>query len=126
MRSCAAMSEVLQQELVRLGLSMPPEALPKFDRLAAELADWNSRVNLTAITDPDEVAIRHFADSLSGLLVLPPVPEGRPDLRVIDVGAGAGFPGLVLVLARPSLRLTLVEATGKKAAFIKHVVELLE
>lgn len=120
------MVEVLQRELALLGLAVPPDALQKFDQLAAELADWNTRVNLTTITLPEDVAIRHFVDSLSALLVLPPVPEGRPDFRVIDVGAGAGFPGLALALARPTLRLTLVEATGKKTAFIRHVVGLLE
>lgn len=120
------MIDTLRHELDLLGLSLPDDAFPKLARLASELVDWNSRTNLTAITDPQGIAIRHFADSLSGLLVLPPGADGKPDLRVIDIGAGAGFPGLPLAIARPSLRLTLVEATGKKTAFIRHIVDVLE
>lgn len=120
------MLELLSRELDRLGLSIGPEARARCARLADALLDWNQRINLTAITDPEGIAVRHFADSLAGLLALPPAPERGPDLRVIDVGSGAGFPGLPLAIARPGLRLTLLEATGKKAAFIRHVVEMLD
>ncbi|MCX6021395.1 MAG: 16S rRNA (guanine(527)-N(7))-methyltransferase RsmG [Chloroflexi bacterium] len=119
------MRELLEREAQALGISLTSEQLDQFERYAEELTEWNETMNLTAITDPEGIAVRHFADSLSGLLALSPAPESGPDLRLADIGAGAGFPGLPLLLARPSLRLTLIEATGKKASFVRHVVELL-
>ena len=77
-------------------------------------------MNLTAITDPDAVDRLHFADSLACLLA--PIP---PSAAVLDVGAGAGFPGLPLKIARPDLRVTLLEATGKKARFLEHLATAL-
>jgi 16S rRNA (guanine527-N7)-methyltransferase len=81
-----------------------------------ELIRWNARVNLTAITAPEEVLEKHFLDSLA---VLPEV-EGAATL--LDLGAGAGFPGLPLKIARPQLAVTLVDAVGKKVSFIKATV----
>jgi 16S rRNA (guanine527-N7)-methyltransferase len=105
-----------------LGLELTPEQQEAFERYAHELLTWNeSRVNLTAITEPLAVEIRHFLDSLSVLRVVP-LPLRA---KVIDVGAGAGFPGLPLRIVCPSVQLTLLEATGKKAVFLEHVVETL-
>ena len=109
----------MAQRLV--GLSLTRAQLLAFERYAAELIAWNERFNLTAITDPESIESKHFLDSLSCLLVMGPRPGGR----VIDVGTGAGFPGLPLKIAQPQLRLTLVESTGKKADFCQHVVSLL-
>jgi 16S rRNA (guanine527-N7)-methyltransferase len=92
----------------------------QFERYRAELLDWNSRVNLTAITQPAAIDRLHFADSLACLLE--PIDAGA---AVLDVGAGAGFPGLPMKIARPDLRLTLLEATGKKARFLEHLVAAL-
>jgi 16S rRNA (guanine527-N7)-methyltransferase len=89
-------------------------------RYRQELLDWNSRFNLTAITDPDEILVRHFLDSLSLLAVY-----DRPVARVLDIGAGAGFPGIALKIVRPRWQVTLLEATGKKVAFLRHVIETL-
>ena len=91
-----------------------------FDRYRDELLDWNQRINLTAVREPSAVDELHFADSLACLLE--PLPAGA---LVLDVGAGAGLPGLPLKIARPDLRLTLLEATGKKARFLEHVVSVL-
>jgi len=113
----------LSQTLAELlNLTLSPAQLAAFDTYSAELRDWNERVNLTAITDPHEIAIRHFADSLTCLRVL----SLRAGLKVIDVGSGAGFPGLPLKIVYPALALTLVEATGKKAAFLEHIVHTLK
>jgi 16S rRNA (guanine527-N7)-methyltransferase len=103
----------------RLGVSLSRRQLEAFAWYAAELADWNDRFNLTAITDPASIEVKHFLDSLTCLLALKP----RSGDRMIDVGTGAGFPGLPLKIVLPWMHLTLVEATGKKAEFCRHVVE---
>ncbi|MFN8450807.1 MAG: 16S rRNA (guanine(527)-N(7))-methyltransferase RsmG [Anaerolineae bacterium] len=91
-----------------------------FDLYANELAVWNEQVNLTAITDPDSVRVRHFLDSLT-VLKAAALPPGA---CVIDVGTGAGFPGLPLKITNPGIHLTLLEATGKKVAFLQHLIDL--
>ncbi len=88
---------------------------------AEELMLWNARFNLTAITERSAIEVRHFLDSLTCLLALGPAPSGR----VVDVGTGAGFPGLPLKILCPQLDLTLIEATRKKVDFCQHVVKNL-
>lgn len=105
-----------------LGIALTAEQLARFELYYEHLVAWNSRVNLTAITDYHEVQVKHFLDSLTCLLAL---GEVKPGERLIDVGSGAGFPGLVLAIACPELEVTLLEATGKKAAFLKDVVSRL-
>jgi len=84
------------------------------------LIEWNAnRMNLTAITDPDEVLIRHFLDSLSIVSVMG-FDDGD---KLIDVGTGAGFPGLALAIAFPNLQVTLLESVNKKLTFIQHVID---
>ncbi len=105
----------------RFGISLSRRQVEAFAAYGAELAEWNARFNLTAITNPADVEIRHFLDSLA---LVPFLGRGASG-RLIDVGTGAGFPGLPLRIACPSLRVTLIEATGKKAEFCRHVVGLL-
>jgi len=97
-----------------------PASIAQFLQLRQELLDWNARVNLTAITDPVEILLKHFLDSLSLLEVY-----GAERARVLDIGAGAGFPGLPLKIARPQWEVVLLEATGKKVNFQRHVIDLL-
>jgi 16S rRNA (guanine527-N7)-methyltransferase len=104
-----------------LGLALTPGQLRQFERYAAELIDWNRRANLTAITDPLDIIRKHFLDSLS-VSAACGLQAGE---RIIDVGSGAGFPGLPIRIARPDLRLTLLEAMRKKCDFLRHVVESL-
>src|SRR5262249_32604599 len=105
------------------GLDLSAEQQQAFERYSQELIAWNeTRVNLTAITDPQAIEIRHFLDSLS---IIPTVPL-PPQSRVIDVGAGAGFPGLPLRIVCPRIALTLLEATGKKTAFLEHIASDLK
>ena len=86
-----------------------------------ELLDWNTRVNLTAITKPEEVDTKHFLDSLSLLQVY-----DKPHARLLDIGSGAGFPGLPLKIVRPDWHVTLLEATGKKTIFLQHILDGLQ
>lgn len=105
----------------QLGLELTKQQLERFLRYRQELLDWNRRINLTAITDPEEVLLRHFLDSLSLLAVY-----DRSGGRLLDIGTGAGFPGLPLKIVRPQWHVVLLEATGKKVRFLQHVIETLQ
>ncbi|MAU12300.1 MAG: 16S rRNA (guanine(527)-N(7))-methyltransferase RsmG [Anaerolineaceae bacterium] len=100
-----------------LGMTLTPEQDAQFNIYQRELADWNTRMNLTAITEPDEVRVRHFLDSLSIAMVM----GFDPGDKVVDVGTGAGFPGLPLAIAYPQVSVTLMDATAKKITFLEHV-----
>lgn len=103
------------------GIHLTPQQCAALETYKRELLDWNQRVNLTAIREPEAVEAKHFLDSLSGLRVM----GQRAEQRIVDVGTGAGFPGLVLKIARPSWQVTLVESVGKKVAFCRHIVATL-
>jgi 16S rRNA (guanine527-N7)-methyltransferase len=122
-------STLFTEGLRQLGFASQDESLyPPFLHYRQQLLDWNTRTNLTAITDPDDVLIKHFLDSLSLLRAYDDCRggEGRPHpIRLLDIGSGAGFPGLPLKIARPAWHVTLLEATGKKTAFLQHIVETL-
>ena len=105
--------------LRELGLELAPPQVAALGTLLDELADWNTRVNLTAIRDPAEAVDKHLLDSLA----VRPYLKG---LAVADVGSGAGFPGLPLAIADPDRRFALVESTGKKAKFLRHIVARLD
>jgi 16S rRNA (guanine527-N7)-methyltransferase len=110
-----------------LNLRLTDKQIAAFQLYYEELVAWNQKFNLTAITEYEQVQIRHFLDSLSCLLAEETrLALNRSDARIIDVGAGAGFPGLPLKLVCPSSRLTLLEATGKKVTFMEHLVARLE
>ena len=102
---------------------MSEEQLDQFETYYQELADWNQRANLTAIIEYEDVQVKHFLDSLTVCLTAREYLAGP--VRVIDVGAGAGLPGLALKLAFPDIKLALVESLKKKAAFLHHIVEKL-
>ncbi|MFL5318168.1 MAG: 16S rRNA (guanine(527)-N(7))-methyltransferase RsmG [Myxococcaceae bacterium] len=99
-----------------MGVSLAPGVAAKLLRFGDELLKWNRKVNLTAVTAPAEVIEKHFLDSLA---VVPEIQGGR---SVLDVGAGAGFPGIPLKIALPELDVTLVDTVGKKVGFMKHAL----
>ncbi|HUF38601.1 MAG TPA: 16S rRNA (guanine(527)-N(7))-methyltransferase RsmG [Anaerolineales bacterium] len=115
------MLEKLPQESEELlGIPIPPDRLAALEAYAGLLVRWNDRFNLTAVRDPEGIRVRHFLDSLSCLSMMP-----DPIGRLVDVGTGAGFPGLVLKIVRPEIELALVESVEKKAGFCRVVVEEL-
>jgi 16S rRNA (guanine527-N7)-methyltransferase len=115
--------QVLSQYAQRqLGLHLSRAQFSALAIYERELMDWNTRFNLTAIRDPQEIYIKHFLDSLTCLLAMrEPVPG-----KLIDIGTGAGFPGIPLKIMLPKMQLILVESVGKKAEFCRHVVKILD
>lgn len=112
---------LLRATAAGLGIELAPAQLAKFQVFYEQLLDWNQRINLTAITGYEDVQIRHFADSLAVLLAINDEDFGvRRSL--IDIGTGAGFPGLPLKIARPAWRVALVESTRKKTEFLEHMI----
>jgi 16S rRNA (guanine527-N7)-methyltransferase len=107
-----------------LGVALDDAQLDQFRRFRDLLLDANTRINLTAITDPAEVVTRHFLDSLTCLLAVAPTQRAL-SLRLLDIGSGAGFPGIPLAIAFPAWRVTSLEATGKKARFQQEAVAAL-
>ena len=106
------------------GIALTEAQAHQFVRYYAELAQWNQRVNLTAITDWEGVHTRHFLDSLSVAQALP-VAILR-DATFTDIGSGGGFPGIPMKLAFPGMRGTLIDSTAKKTAFLSHVCRALD
>lgn len=105
----------------RLGVTLDAQAVERFERYRDLLLAANQRFNLTSITDPDEVELRLFADSLS---LLPHVPVGA--LHLLDIGSGGGVPGLALAIARPDFHVTLLDATAKKVRFLSETADALD
>lgn len=114
-----ATMEKLKLGAAKLGLYLSSGQLELFETYYQELVDWNQRMNLTSVTDYEEVQIKHFLDSVTVVLALPPVAGGS--FSVIDVGTGAGLPGIPLKIVLPSIRLALLDATAKKSEFLRHL-----
>ena len=120
--SAETRTAILAEHAPQLGLTLTPHQLTQFAQYTELLQAGNRRVNLTSITDPEQVQVRHYLDSLTAVLA---APQWRDEMRVVDIGAGAGFPGIPLKIAFPDIRLTLAESTGKKTAFLRELVSEL-
>ncbi|MDJ0780929.1 MAG: 16S rRNA (guanine(527)-N(7))-methyltransferase RsmG [Desulfosarcinaceae bacterium] len=111
--------QLLAAGAAAFGLQLGGAQLDQFQIFAEELIAWNQRINLTRITAPAEIAVKHFVDSFAGIAHL------DQDWRVIDLGSGGGFPGIPLAIVRPDLILTLVDSVRKKTSFQKHLLRRL-
>lgn len=114
--------ELLSSEAKKIGIDLDIVALDRFDKYAELLVEWNKHINLTAITDPDEIVYKHFLDSI----VILKYVDIKPESKLIDVGCGAGFPGLPLLIARPDLKITFLDSTKKKLGVIADILEKLD
>jgi 16S rRNA (guanine527-N7)-methyltransferase len=102
-------------------LQLTPHQVSALDTYERELLDWNRKFNLTAIRDADSIRTKHFLDSFSCILAW----GAHPPHHLIDIGTGAGFPGLPLKILYPAMKVTLVESVGKKAMFCEHIARML-
>ncbi|MDQ5950113.1 MAG: rRNA (guanine527-N7)-methyltransferase [Patescibacteria group bacterium] len=103
-----------------LNIKLTPEQTELFEIYTKELLIWNENINLTAIRTEEEILLKHFADSLT---LLPFIPETTK--KLVDIGSGAGFPGIPLAIMRSDIEVTLVESVGKKCKFLEHIKETL-
>ena len=110
---------IIKEKSEALGMSVSSDLIEKLEIYAKELKEWNEKINLTAITDDEGIAVKHFFDSLM-LLKYVDIPEKS---KIIDVGTGAGFPGLVIAAARPDVKVTLLDSTGKKLKVVNDIGE---
>lgn len=101
---------------------IPQDALDKFEAYLALLLKWNSRINLTAIREPEGIIRRHFTECIQGAQALPVVAGAT----LLDFGSGAGFPGIPIAICRPEIHVTLAESQRKKAAFLREAIRVLE
>lgn len=114
------MREILISGAMRLGITLSTEAVSYFEKYAEQLESENKKMNLTAVKGEAETAERHFVDSLAVMNVAGDKLKGS---KLIDVGCGAGFPGLPLKIAEPSIKLTLLDSTEKRILFLQRLTE---
>lgn len=112
--------ELLTKSVKGLGLELTAQQFDACEIVLQELLRWNKKINLTAITGRDEMTVKHLIDSLHLL------PELKAGENILDVGSGAGFPALVVAIARPDCLVTSIDAVGKKISFQKHISRLLK
>ena len=113
------LKDLLKDKAELFHVKLDETALERFDIYGKLLVEWNEKINLTAITDPEGVTIKHFLDSIT-IFSYVDIPEGA---KVIDVGTGAGFPGLAMLIARPDLDITLMDSTKKRLMVIENILE---
>lgn len=114
-----AVKEILKNITGDFKIQLNDTQLNQLERYFELLVEWNEKMNLTAITDAEGVAVKHFADSLTFYNYI----DVRQGAKIIDVGTGAGFPGIVLKIARPDIKLTLLDSLNKRLKFLKTVVD---
>ncbi|MGN1316767.1 MAG: 16S rRNA (guanine(527)-N(7))-methyltransferase RsmG [Acutalibacteraceae bacterium] len=111
--------EILKKHSLEYGIEISNELAEKLRIYADELKSWNEKINLTAITDEEGIAVKHFLDCL----LVGNVADFKDGADIIDVGTGAGFPGLVIAAAYPNVNVTLLDSTGKKLKAVENIAE---
>ena len=112
--------EIMQEKLKKLEIHFSMEQTEQFFEYMKLLIDWNEKINLTAITEPEEIITKHFIDSLTILKYI------KNDYKIVDVGTGAGFPGIPLCIMNPTIKMTLVDSLNKRLIFLQEVVNTLK
>ncbi|MFQ5543431.1 MAG: 16S rRNA (guanine(527)-N(7))-methyltransferase RsmG [Nitrospiria bacterium] len=113
--------QILLSGTSQLGLNLSSIQIEQVIQYLSELIRWNQKINLSGLREAGDIMIRHILDSLTPLTLLKP----EKDSNWIDIGTGAGLPGLILIIASPEIKMTLVEPNKKKAAFLHHVIGLI-
>jgi len=113
-------NRLLENGAGKMGFSIEPDQIARFTTYAGELTHWSRKINLTTIRSPKEIAVKHFLDSAAPIGCIP------AKASLLDVGSGAGFPGIPLKILVPTLSVTLVESSRKKVSFLKHIIRRLQ
>lgn len=113
--------DLLKDGLIELGLIPSDDQINAFMTYLSELKKWNKAYNLTGLKKDEDIVIKHFLDSL---LYFKAMPAGK--IKVADIGSGAGFPGIPIKIIRPEIEMYLIEPSGKKSAFLKHIIRQLQ
>ena len=114
--------DVFLEELEKLNIFLTEEQIKKLDKFYNLLIDWNHKINLTTITIKEEVYLKHFYDSLTIVNII----DLTKKLKVLDVGTGAGFPGIVLKIVFPNLEITLLDSLQKRINYLKEIIVFLD
>ena len=117
----AFVATMLDQGIAQLSLTLDPHQRDQLLEYVAQLHRWNGSYNLTAVRSPEQMLVRHVLDSLVLLPQLPPRP-----CQILDLGCGAGLPGLILAICQPLVTVQLVDSVGKKIRFVRHIIRTLK
>lgn len=120
------MKDILKEEIKKIGIQLDDKQIDQFLRYYELLAEWNRFMNLTAITDYKEVIQKHFVDSLSIIKAMDIEYLQSKDKQLIDIGTGAGFPGIPIKIVFPKLKITLLDSLNKRVKFLNEVIDVLE
>ncbi|MFH0725352.1 MAG: 16S rRNA (guanine(527)-N(7))-methyltransferase RsmG [Pseudomonadota bacterium] len=115
----SAWRQIVQAGSLEMGAEVTGFQMDQLALHSAELIRWNRKTNLTAITTPEEIAVKHVLDAMA------PLPHLPASGTLLDIGSGGGFPGVVLKILRPDLSATLIDASRKKVSFLSHVIRTL-
>ncbi|HAH87917.1 MAG TPA: 16S rRNA (guanine(527)-N(7))-methyltransferase RsmG, partial [Armatimonadetes bacterium] len=114
--------EILKEGAQEFGIELSPRQLDKFDAFTRLLLLWNQKFNITRITDPEEISVRHYLDSLAPLAFITPAKGAA----IMDIGTGGGMPGIPLKIARPDIKLSLLDSTHKRLLFVEEAARDME